>query len=50
MCGGEVEAGSMVNEKWLLDLERKYFIELGKNPLTQARIGAMLETGKPLRN
>jgi 3-hydroxyacyl-CoA dehydrogenase len=50
MCGGEVESGSLVNEKWLLDLERKYFIELGKNPLTQARIGAMLETGKPLRN
>jgi 3-hydroxyacyl-CoA dehydrogenase len=50
MCGGEVEAGSMVNEKWLLDMERKYFVELGKNPKTQARIGAMLETGKPLRN
>ncbi len=50
MCGGEVEGGSTVNEKWLLDMERQYFIELGKNPKTQARIGAMLESGKPLRN
>jgi 3-hydroxyacyl-CoA dehydrogenase len=50
VCGGEVEAGSLVNEKWLLDMERKYFIALGKNPKTQARIGTMLETGKPLRN
>ncbi len=50
VCGGEVESGSTVNEKWLLDMERKYFIALGKNPKTQARIGTMLETGKPLRN
>ncbi|MGB9149547.1 MAG: 3-hydroxyacyl-CoA dehydrogenase, partial [Burkholderiales bacterium] len=50
MCGGEIEGGSLVNEKWLLDMERKYFIDLGKNPKTQARIGAMLESGKPLRN
>ena len=28
MCGGEVEAGSLVDEQWFLDLERKAFMEL----------------------
>ncbi|MBI5625644.1 MAG: 3-hydroxyacyl-CoA dehydrogenase/enoyl-CoA hydratase family protein, partial [Nitrosomonadales bacterium] len=28
MCGGDVEAGSLVDEQWLLDLERKHFMEL----------------------
>jgi 3-hydroxyacyl-CoA dehydrogenase len=50
LCGGEVEPGSLVDEKWLLDLERKHFVELAKTPKTQERIEAMLKTGKPLRN
>ena len=50
VCGGEVEPGSLVNEKWLLDLERKHFVELAKTEKTQARIEHMLKTGKPLRN
>ncbi|MEO5677934.1 MAG: 3-hydroxyacyl-CoA dehydrogenase, partial [Usitatibacter sp.] len=50
ICGGPVEPGSMVDEKWLLDLERKHFVELAKTPKTQERIEAMLKTGKPLRN
>lgn len=50
ICGGEVEANSMVSEQWMLDLERRAFIELLGNPLTQARIKHLLETGKPLRN
>jgi 3-hydroxyacyl-CoA dehydrogenase len=50
LCGGEVEAGSLVNEDWLLRLERKHFVELLKQSKTQARIKHMLETGKPLRN
>jgi len=50
LCGGEVEPGSMVDEKWLLDLERRHFVELAKTPKTQERIEAMLKTGKPLRN
>ena len=50
ICGGPVEPGSMVDEKWLLDLERKHFVELAKMPKTQERIEAMLKTGKPLRN
>jgi 3-hydroxyacyl-CoA dehydrogenase len=50
LCGGEVEPGSMVDEKWLLDLERKHFVELARTPKTQERIEHMLKTGKPLRN
>ncbi|WP_425514554.1 3-hydroxyacyl-CoA dehydrogenase/enoyl-CoA hydratase family protein [Georgfuchsia toluolica] len=50
LCGGDIEAGSLVDENWLLTVERKLFIELLKNEKTQARIVHMLETGKPLRN
>ena len=50
ICGGEVEPGSIVDEKWLLDLERRHFVELAKMPKTQERIEHMLKTGKPLRN
>jgi len=50
LCGGEVETGSLVDERWLLTVERKLFVELLKNPKTQQRIQHMLETGKPLRN
>ncbi len=50
ICGGEVEAGERVDETWLLDLERKHFVELAQMPKTQERIAHMLKTGKPLRN
>jgi 3-hydroxyacyl-CoA dehydrogenase len=50
MCGGDVEAGSLVDEQWYLDLERRHFMELLATEKTQARIEHMLKTGKPLRN
>ncbi len=50
MCGGDVEGGSLVDEQWLLDLERRHFMELIATEKTQARIEHMLKTGKPLRN
>jgi 3-hydroxyacyl-CoA dehydrogenase len=50
LCGGEIEGGSLVDEEWLLTVERRGFVELLKTPETQARIKHMLETGKPLRN
>ncbi len=50
LCGGDVDANSLVDEAWLLGLERGNFVALAKTPLTQARIEHMLETGKPLRN
>jgi len=50
LCGGEVESGSLVSEKWLLDVERAQFVDLLKTTKTQQRIAHMMETGKPLRN
>ncbi|WP_418647917.1 3-hydroxyacyl-CoA dehydrogenase/enoyl-CoA hydratase family protein [Thauera butanivorans] len=50
LCGGEVEAGTLVDEHWLLAVERRVFLELLQTPETQARIRHMLDTGKPLRN
>ncbi|HUA23797.1 MAG TPA: 3-hydroxyacyl-CoA dehydrogenase/enoyl-CoA hydratase family protein [Steroidobacteraceae bacterium] len=50
MTGGDVEAGTEVNEDWLLALELKHFLALLKNPKTQERIAHTLTTGKPLRN
>ena len=50
VCGGMVDPGSLVNEKWLLDLERRHFVDLAKTTKTQDRIEHMLKTGKPLRN
>ena len=50
LCGGNVETGSLVDETWLLTVERKLFVELLKTEKTQQRIQHTLETGKPLRN
>jgi 3-hydroxyacyl-CoA dehydrogenase len=50
VSGGDVEQGSLVSEQWLLDLERKAFVELLGNPKTQERIMGMMQTGKPVRN
>ena len=50
VCGGDVEPGSLVDEQWLLDLERRAFVELLANPKTQERIMGMMQTGKPVRN
>lgn len=50
MCGGDIDAGSLVDEQWLLDLERRNFMELLATEKTQARIEHMLKHGKPLRN
>lgn len=50
LCGGEVDRGAVVDEEWLLKLERQHFVELAQQEKTQARIAHMLKTGKPLRN
>ena len=50
LCGGEVDRGTVVDEEWLLKLERRHFVELAQQEKTQARIAHMLKTGKPLRN
>jgi 3-hydroxyacyl-CoA dehydrogenase len=50
MCGGEVEPGSLVDEQWLLDLERKFFMQLVAHPKSQERMMGLMQTGKPVRN
>ncbi len=50
LCGGGIERGAQVDEQWLLDLERRHFVELAQMPKTQDRIAHTLATGKPLRN
>ena len=50
VSGGDIEPNSLVSEQWLLDLERKAFMELLGNPKTQERIMGMMQTGKPVRN
>ncbi len=50
VCGGEVDLGTVVDEQWLLDMERRFFLECLSNPKTHERIMGMLQTGKPVRN
>jgi 3-hydroxyacyl-CoA dehydrogenase len=50
MCGGDVDAGSIVDEGWILGLERKAFMSLLMHPKTQERIMGMMQDGKPVRN
>ena len=50
VCGGEVDAGTLVTEEYLMALERKAFCALVVHPKTQERIMGMMSTGKPVRN
>jgi 3-hydroxyacyl-CoA dehydrogenase len=50
LCGGELSAPAWVDPWHILDLEREAILSLAGEPLTQARIMHILQTGKPLRN
>ena len=50
VCGGDVDAGSLVSEDYLMQLERQAFCALLVHPKTQERIMGMMSTGKPVRN
>ncbi|MCO5387408.1 MAG: 3-hydroxyacyl-CoA dehydrogenase/enoyl-CoA hydratase family protein [Desulfosporosinus sp.] len=50
ITGGDRPAGMLVDEQYLLDLEREAFMSLVGEPKTQDRIRHMLAKGKPLRN
>ena len=50
VCGGDVDAGSLVSEEYLMALERKAFCTLLVHPKTQERMMGMLSIGKPVRN
>jgi 3-hydroxyacyl-CoA dehydrogenase len=50
VTGGDVDAGSLVSEEYLMQMERERFCALLDHPKTQERIMGMLQTGKPVRN
>ena len=50
LCGGVDGHVAPVTEDKMLDLEREAFLSLCGEPLSQARMQAMLQTNKPLRN
>lgn len=50
MTGGNLKSAVEVSEDYLHELEREVFIQLCGTQASVARIQAMLETGKPLRN
>lgn len=50
LCGGPLSEISEVSESYLLDLERKAFLELCGEQKTLKRMESIAKTGKPLRN
>lgn len=50
LAGGLVPYGTEVEEEYILNLEKKAFLELVAHPKTQQRMQHMLVKGKPLRN
>jgi len=50
ICGGDVTAGTLITEDYLLQLEREGFLKLCGNKKTVERIQHMLKKGKALRN
>lgn len=50
ITGGDVPAGTLITEEYLLDLEREAFLKLCGQKKTLERIQFMLKKGKALRN
>lgn len=50
MCGGDLSEHSLVNEQYLLDLEREAFLSLCGEKKTLERIQSVMTSGKPIRN
>ena len=50
MCGGDLSEQCMVNEQYLLDLEREAFLSLCGEKKTLERIQSVITSGKPIRN
>jgi 3-hydroxyacyl-CoA dehydrogenase len=50
LSGGDLPSGTLVDEQYLLDIEREAFLSLVGEPKSQARMQHMLTKGKPLRN
>lgn len=50
LCGGDLSENTVVSEQYLLDLERKAFLELCAEKKTLERLESMVKKGKILRN
>ena len=50
ITGGDVPAGTLISEEYLLDLERETFLKFCGQKKTLERIQHMLKKGRPLRN
>ena len=50
MCGGDLSERQTVSESYLLDLERKAFVELCMQRKTLERMQSLIQKGKILRN
>ncbi len=50
LTGGDIPENTLVDEQYVLDLEREAFLSLCGEEKTQARIETMLKTNRPLRN
>lgn len=50
IAGGDLSEPTLVDEQYLLDLERRAFLELCTKRKTLERIQHMMQKGKPLRN
>jgi 3-hydroxyacyl-CoA dehydrogenase len=50
MCGGDLSEPTLVNEQYLLNLEREAFLSLCGERKTLERLQSVLKTGKPVRN
>ncbi|MEJ6505739.1 MAG: 3-hydroxyacyl-CoA dehydrogenase/enoyl-CoA hydratase family protein [Crocinitomicaceae bacterium] len=50
LCGGDLSENTSVSEQYLLDLERKAFLELCREKKTLQRIESIVKYGKILRN
>ena len=50
LCGGDLSGPTLVNEQYLLDMERRAFLELCTERKTLERLQSIITTGKVLRN
>ena len=50
ICGGDLSENTVVSEQYLLDLERKAFVELCMQRKTLERLESLVKYGKILRN
>jgi 3-hydroxyacyl-CoA dehydrogenase len=50
LCGGDFSTPTKVDEQYLLDMERKAFLELCTEKKTLERLQSIITTGKVLRN